>query len=98
MLRNARGIMSSMQEKFICNVQQQLKQRMTGHVNNVVKLRNRGVCIDDFANHFAKHFKEGDVIKAKHFRKISKVHVIRECNLTLISKKLESNECQMCME
>ena len=61
---------------------------MAGHVNNSVKLHNRGECLDNYANHFAKELKKGDATRAKKNRETLKVRVIKKCNSMLISKKM----------
>ena len=68
---------------------------MTDHMNDTVKLHNRGEHSDTFANHFPKRFKKQDMIKVKDVRKILKVRIIKECNPILISKKNWSNGCQL---
>ena len=85
-------------KKHIGQTQQNLKERTNQHFNDVVKLNNRGIHSDSFANHCAKFFKKNDVVRAKDVRNMIEIKILRELDPTNVSKKFGTNECQLCMQ
>ena len=75
-----------------------MKERTNQHLNDVVKLKNRGIHSDSFANHLVKFFKKKEIIRAKDVRDVINVKILKELDPIRVSKKFGSHECQLCMQ
>ena len=85
-------------KKHIGQTQQHSKERTNQHLNDAVKLKNRGIHSDSFSNHFVKFFKKKKVIRAKDARDIINIRTMWELDQIRVSKKFGSHECQLCMD
>ena len=67
--------------------------------NNAVKIYNDNIKSDSFANYFIKHLQHLNncTIKAKNIKHLLNVSVISKLNPISISKKLGTDDCQLCM-
>jgi len=61
-------------------------------LNDVIKLKNKGISSNSFAAHFIRHIKYLDEIKIKNVCKLIKVEIIIECNPISISKRFGTPE------
>jgi len=83
---------------YIGNTQNFLKKRIQEHINDVVKLINKGIYSNSFAKHFASHFKSHDIISARHVKPLLHITTINRLNPLEASHNFGTDKCQLCME
>ena len=81
---------------YIGNTQQQYKNRMSGHFNDVQKLLAKGIRSDSYAKHFATHFEKGSKPKPKELRAIQKFEIIWQGKPISASKTFGTRGCILC--
>ena len=81
---------------YIGNTQQQYKNRMGGHFNDVQKLLSKDIKSDSYAKHFATHFKKGVKPTPTEQRAIQQFEVIWQGNPISASKTFGTRGCILC--
>ena len=84
---------------YVVNTQQQLKQRINQHCNDVVKLVNCGERSDSFASHWGSHFEDGNHdIRASDVRELIEVEILWQGSPIKCMRSFGKKTCRLCME
>ena len=83
---------------YIGNTQQNLKERMNQHAQDVRVLVNTGKTSDSFARHFAKHFGPAEKATVAKARELVKVEVEWQGNPISIMRSFGKLNCGLCMK
>ena len=82
---------------YIGNTQQYIKNRMDQHFSDTARLVNCGEKSDSFADHFAKHFKDGKM-KRKHGREMVEMEILWQGEIIGCMKSFKQLNFWLCMQ
>jgi hypothetical protein len=74
------------------------KDQMGQHLNDVKKLVTKGVKLDSFASHFGYHCKKGVKPTSDELRKMMKVKIVWQGNVISCMKSFGKLNCSLCMQ
>jgi hypothetical protein len=88
-------------QSYIGQTQQNLKDCMCQHLNDVKKLVTKGTKLDSFhqvASHFAHHCKKEVKPTSYELRKMMKVKIVWQGNMISCMKLFAKLNCSLCMQ
>ena len=82
---------------YIGNTQQRMKNHQGRHLDDVKKLVTKGIRLDSFAAHFARHCEKGIKQSNKDLREMMKFWIIWQGNPISCMKMFGKLDCSLCI-